>query len=139
MNTVKPWQFWLTLIVGMILIPLAGVLLHRELDNASRADELETQLAIQNTATQTVNLNVQFADLRGLLTEVYVRLGQYNLPDTYWVAVEEARSARLSLIDGDLVQASQQIANAYEKVYLIPLPVGPPLIHDVPIDMETSS
>jgi len=137
MSVIKTWQFWLSLI-GTVVIPLASVALAYGLDNASKSEVLEEQLAIQKDAIQSNNLTSQLTDLRGLLTEVYTRLVEAHLPlpDAYREAVEQAQSARLNLVKGDFTQASKQIASAYEKVYLIPLPEGPPLIHSEPIDID---
>lgn len=122
-------RFWMFLI-GAVVIPLAGVALDHALDNASRATQMENELNTQRDAITYSDVHLQLTDLRGALVEVYARVGEDDLPEAYWEAVELARSARLNLADGDLDQALLNIASSYEKIYSIPLPVGPPVIHD---------
>ena len=136
MTIVKTWKFWMTFVVGAVVIPLASVALSFALDNASKSATLEEQLAIQKAEIQFSKLATQLTDLRGALTELYARLGRENLPDAYWEAVNQARAARLNLINDNLAEASEQITSAWENVYSIPVPVGPPLIHSEPINIE---
>jgi hypothetical protein len=125
-------------VVGAVVIPLASVALAHGLDNASRVETLEKLFAVHEAAIQSNNLASQFTDLRGLLSEVYARLdgAHVPVPEIYWEAVKQSQAARLNLVKGNLDEASEQIASAYQKVYSIPLPVGPPLIHDTPIGIE---
>jgi hypothetical protein len=138
MSRKRAWQFWVTLIVGMVVIPLASVALSYGLGNSSRARALEEELATQRTAMISNIAASQLADLRGALVEIYARLGPDSLPNAYWEAVDQARSARLELVNDNPAKASELIASAYEKVYAITLPLGPPLIHEEPIEIITN-
>lgn len=50
MSVARTWRFWLTFVVGAVVIPLASVALAQGLDNASRVETLEKQLAVQKAA-----------------------------------------------------------------------------------------
>lgn len=89
------------------------------------------KLTIMQIEIGSVKVATALADLRAVLIDVHQRMQTARLPYHYELlyeeAVEDARQARISYIDGDLDQACEKIKEAYEKIYKIPLP-GPPIV-----------
>ena len=128
------WRFWV-----VTSVPLLVILLTYFLDIRPRLIYTEKQQNMTRTETLCARIAAEVADLRGTLTEVYQRSESPNLlPGLYWEALADARSARISYLEGNCDQAGETIRLALEKIYQIPLP-GPPFIHSDPIRREVGA